>query len=144
MIRDFKSSDMNDVLDIWLEASVKAHGFAGKEFWESKIDDMRNKYIPASDTYVFSNNGSIKGFFSISGDTLAAIFVSPNFQGKGIGQQLMNKAKSMRKRLYLAVYNDNPKSIHFYRKCGFTTIDKKIDKHTGHIEIIMEYNSSRF
>lgn len=27
MIRGFESSDMNDVLDIWLEASIKAHDF---------------------------------------------------------------------------------------------------------------------
>jgi putative acetyltransferase len=139
MIREFESADMNDVLDIWLKASIKAHSFVESRFWESKIDDMRETYIPTSDTYVFKENGIIKGFFSLHGDTLATMFVSPNFQGKGIGQKLMDKAKSIRNKLNLTVYHENPKSIQFYRKCGFAIVKERVDEHTGHIEIIMEY-----
>ncbi len=141
MIRTFESSDMHEVLNIWLEASIGAHGFVGKEFWESRVDDMREIYIPGSDTYVFSDNGTIKGFFSLQGDSLEAMFVAPHAQGKGIGQQLMNKAKLLRKKLTLWVYLENPKSIQFYRKCGFIIIKERVDEHTGHIEILMEYNS---
>jgi len=132
---------MNDVWDIWLKASIKAHSFVEGTFWESKIDDMRETYIPASDTYVFTDNGIIKGFLSLHGNTLAAMFVSPDFQGKGTGQQLMKKAKALRKKLDLTVYQENPKSIQFYRKCGFTIAGERIDEHTGHIEILMEYSS---
>jgi len=141
MIRAFESSDMNDVLNIWLEATIRAHGFVGKEFWESRVRDMRETYIPASDTYVFSENGTVKGFFSLNGESLAAMFVSPDAQGKGIGQQLMKKAKSLRKKLYLTVYQENTRSVDLYRKCGFLIIEEKVDKHTGHMEILMEYNS---
>lgn len=140
MIRAFESSDMNDVLDIWLRASIEAHGFVGGEFWESKIDDMRKTYIPASDTYVFKDREIIKGFL-LYGDTLAAMFVSPDFQGNGIGQRLMGKAKSLRNKLNLTVYKENPRSIAFYRKCGFVIINEKVDEHTGCVEILMEYCS---
>jgi len=61
MIRAFELSDMNDVLNIWLEASIGAHGFVGTEFWQSRIDDMRETYIPDSETYVFSENGGWRG-----------------------------------------------------------------------------------
>jgi len=141
MIRAFEASDMNDVLNIWLEASIRAHSFVGKEFWESKIDDMRETYIPNAETYVYSDGATVKGFFSLDGDRLAAMFVSPDDQGKGIGRRLMDKAKSLRKKLTLAVYRDNPESIQFYRKCGFTIIKERVDEHTGHIEILLEYNS---
>ncbi|HOO91195.1 MAG TPA: N-acetyltransferase [Syntrophales bacterium] len=141
MIRAFELSDMNDVVDIWLQASIKAHSFVGSQFWESKIDDMRNRYIPASETYVYIEDGITKGFFSLHGDTLAAMFVSPDFQGKGIGQQLMDKAKSLRGTLHLAVYQENPKGIDFYLKCGFVITKETVDNHTGHTEIIMEYRS---
>ena len=137
MIRRFKFSDMDDVLNIWLEASVDAHRFVESTFWESKVDDMREKYIPASDTYVFSDNQRVRGFFSLDGDTLAAMFVAPGFQGKGIGQRLMEKAKSLRRELKLAVYRENPKSIQFYQKCGFRIIGERIDEHTGHFELLM-------
>jgi len=141
MIRTFESSDMNDVLNIWLEASIRAHGFVGKEFWESRVNDMRETYIPDSNTYVFSENGTVKGFFSLHGDSLAAMFVSPDAQGRGIGQRLMNKAKSLRRKLNLTVYRENEKSIQFYRKCGFKPVKERVDEHTGHIEILMEYCS---
>ena len=141
MIRAFESSDMDEVLNIWLEASIGAHGFVGKNFWESRVDDMRDKYIPASDTYVFSENGAIKGFFSLYRDSLAAMFVFPDVQGKGIGQQLMNKAKSLRRKMSLTVYRENEKSIQFYRKCGFKLVKERVDEHTGHIEVLMEYSS---
>ncbi len=102
---------------------------------------MRETYIPDSDTYVFSENGTVKGFFSLHGDSLAAMFVSPGDQGKGIGQQLMNKAKSLRRRLNLTVYRENEKSVQFYRKCGFKPVKERVDEHSGHIEILMEYTS---
>ena len=41
MIRKFIVSDMDDILDIWLKASIQAHNFINNEFWESKIDAMR-------------------------------------------------------------------------------------------------------
>jgi putative acetyltransferase len=141
MIRPFETSDMNDVLDIWLKASIQAHNFVDRKFWESKADDMRDIYIPASDTYVFVEDDIIKGFFSLHGDTMAAMFVAPGFQGKGIGQQMMKKATSLRDKLYLKVYQENPRGIDFYRKCGFVVSKEKVDEHTGHIEILMEYNS---
>ena len=130
---------MFDVLNIWLKASVRAHGFVAKEFWESRVEDMREIYIPASETYVFSENGAILGFFSLQADSLAAMFVSPDAQGRGIGQKLMNKAKSLRRKLNLSVYRENEKSIQFYRKCGFKTVEERVDEGTGHIEILMEY-----
>ncbi len=46
MIRKFIESDMNQVINIWLEASIKAHDFVDGEFWESKVKDMREIYIP--------------------------------------------------------------------------------------------------
>ncbi|NMR77527.1 GNAT family N-acetyltransferase, partial [Vibrio alginolyticus] len=52
MIRKYNENDMGSVLEIWLNASVKAHDFISAEFWESQLENMRNIYIPASETYV--------------------------------------------------------------------------------------------
>lgn len=95
MIRKFEPEEINDVLDVWINASIQAHSFIDKEFWKSKMDAMRETYIPNSDTYIFKENEIIKGFFSLHGDTLAAMFVSPEFQGNGVGCRLMDKAKSL-------------------------------------------------
>jgi len=49
MIRYFNSRDMDKVLDIWLRASVKAHDFVDGKFWEARLEDIRDMYIPDSD-----------------------------------------------------------------------------------------------
>ena len=140
MIRPFKESDMERVLSIWLEASIEAHDFVARDFWESKVKDMRNVYIPASETYVYDDKGIIYGFASLLENTLAAIFVAPDAQGRGIGKTLMNKAKEIRQELNLSVYKENKNSIEFYKKCGFEAVKEQIDEHTGHAELIMVLN----
>ena len=138
MIRKFKDSDIAQVLSLWLEVSIKAHDFIDKEFWESKIEDMKEIYIPSGETYVYEENSIIKGFVSLCNDTLAAIFVASDSQGNGIGTELINKAKDIRSSLTLTVYKENLKSVNFYKKNGFKAEKEQLDPHTGHTEIVMK------
>jgi len=116
MIRKSKKSDIDQIINIWLDASIKAHGFIEKSFWQSKVQDMKEIYLPASENYVYEENNIIKAFLSLHKNTLAALFVSPDFQGTGIGTQLIKKAKSIQNNLNLTVYKENIKSINFYKK----------------------------
>jgi putative acetyltransferase len=141
MIRKFQQSDIDQVIGIWLAASIKAHDFVDGEFWKSKVKEMKEVYIPSGETYVYDEKGVIKGFISLFNDTLAAIFVSPDWQRVGIGMQLMKKAKELRKSLNLTVYKNNKSSIEFYKKCGFKIEQEQIDKHTGHFELVMRFVS---
>tara|TARA_R110002051_G_scaffold218573_1_gene282403 strand:- start:68 stop:499 length:432 start_codon:yes stop_codon:yes gene_type:complete len=138
MIRKYRESDIDQVLDIWLSASIKAHAFIGSDFWRSKVGEMRDVYLPASETFVFESEGQLAGFYSLYENTLAAAFVSPNLQGRGVGSALINDAKSRRECLQLTVYSENLPSINFYKKHGFIVLDEKIDELTGHPELVME------
>jgi len=69
---------IDQVITVWLEASIKAHDFVDGEFWESKVTDMRDIYIPSAENYVYEKEGIIKEFISLYTSTLAAIFVSPD------------------------------------------------------------------
>lgn len=139
MIRKYRESDMEQVLDVWLSASIEAHDFIASEFWRSKVSEMRDIYLPASETFVFESENQIAGFYSLYGNTLAAVFVSPPLQGKCVGSALIDDAKSRRECLQLTVYSENLPSIHFYKKHGFIALDEQIDELTGHPELLMEY-----
>lgn len=141
MIRSFESKDMQQVLDIWLNASLLAHDFVPADFWKSRIEDMRSLYLPSSENYVFEDNSKVLGFLSLYENSLAAIFVNPKNQGKGIGQKLIKYAKDVRKELNLAVYAKNLTTIQFYLKCGFTATGESIDPHTGEKEILMNWTA---
>ena len=127
------------MLEIWLDASIAAHDFIDADFWVSKLTDMRDVYLPLAETVVYDQDGTIQGFASLYKNSLAAIFVLPEFQGQGIGKQLMEKVKSLRGELNLTVYKKNANSIAFYERCGFKKIREQTDEHTGHPEIVMEW-----
>ena len=139
MIRKIQEGDIEEVLDIWLKASIIAHDFIDSSYRISELNNMRQMYIPNSETYVYENQHGICGFFSLQENRLAALFVKPNQQGHGIGAKLLKKAKELRKDLRLAVYKENSKSIFFYEKAGFWFVREQIDENTGHPELIMQW-----
>jgi len=141
MIREYRQADLDQILEIWLSASIKAHNFIAPEFWESKVNDMRDLYIPASETFIAESQGTMAGFYSLYGDNLAAIFVAPDLQGKGIGTALLDDAKKRRECLQLTVYKENVPSVKFYEKQGFVFVSEQMDEHTGHPELVMEYSN---
>lgn len=137
MIRAFNPSDIDAVLAIWLQASIKAHDFVAADFWVSQVDNMRDIYIPASKTYVYESESEVVGFYALYDNTLAAIFVSPEYQSKGIGKQLINHAKNQCAELTLSVYKENDASFQFYLAQGFSIVSEQADEHTGHQEYSM-------
>ncbi|MFW1678177.1 N-acetyltransferase [Pontibacter sp. JAM-7] len=141
MVRDYRLNDIDEIVAIWLSASIKAHDFIESAFWKSNISMIRDVYIPASETLVYETEGEVVGFYSLYENSLAAIFVAPGSQGKGLGSVLLADAKNRRERLQLTVYKENTPSITFYEKHGFTLCGEQIDEHTGHPELIMEYHS---
>ena len=67
MIRYFQQQDEDSVIRIWLEASAIAHSFIPRSYWESKVPDMRNEYLPQSQTLVNEDEhtNEITGFISL-------------------------------------------------------------------------------
>ena len=141
MIRAFEQHDMEPVVEIWLSASIKAHDFIDAAYWQSHTATMRDVYIPASETYVFEDQSSVQGFCSLLGNQLAALFVDPAHQGKGLGKQLLEHAKNLRGELSFAVYKENAPSVAFYRSQGFAVVREQIDEQTGHTEYLMAYRT---
>ena len=141
MIRDYQEKDLDIVVDIWLEASIIAHSFIPKNYWEEKRKDMRDVYIPSAKTYVYEDDdsGNVLGFVSLVDNYIAALFVSPAYQGKGIGTKLINYVKQSHNCLILGVYVENNDSVLFYKKQGFTILEEKTEEHTGHKEYVMQF-----
>lgn len=137
MIRRLTDEDMDAVLDIWLSASIQAHDFVPPSFWESQVETMRTVYLPASEAYVHCVEIVPIGFYALSGNRLAALFVAPEHQGRGIGTALLAHAKTQRPVLTLSVYKENAAGCRFYLAQGFSVVREQTDAHTGHLEYIM-------
>ncbi len=130
---------MEKVLDIWLHASIQAHSFIGADFWRQQLGAMRNRYLPASTSYVFEIDGAVWGFYSLHGDALAALFVAPAKQSAGVGSLLLADAQARRPMLELTVYSANHAARRFYERHGFVVVGQQQDAHTGHLETRMRW-----
>jgi putative acetyltransferase len=141
-IRKATSNDFNELTRIWLQASIKAHHFIPASYWESNTTKMQEIYLPMSEVYIAEDAINIYGFIALVEDTVAAIFVSPEHQAKGIGKQLISYAQEMRSRLELNVYQENKNSIKFYLASGFRIINEGLDTATNAKEYVMLWEKS--
>ena len=67
MIRTLQQKDIDKIMEIWLESTIKAHDFIPKKYWKDNYNAVKNEYIPISKTYIYEQNGEIKGFISVWG-----------------------------------------------------------------------------
>lgn len=139
VLQKMSYEDTDHIVDIWYEASILAHNFISEEYWKTNKGLMKTQYIPMSDTYTATVDNNIVGFISLVDDYLAAIFVKPNNQGKGVGTALINHAKNIKDKLQLKVFVKNQKSVDFYIKSGFTIKLETTDIATDEKEFKMEW-----
>lgn len=119
MIRAYKENDIDILIDIWYKGSLQAHDFIDSGYWESQIEEMKEKYIPMSATHVITNQTKIIGFISMVEDYLAALFIDVAYQNNGAGKELLNFEKGQRNKIQLKVYKENLSAVRFYEKNGF-------------------------
>ncbi|MBU1109420.1 MAG: N-acetyltransferase [Candidatus Riflebacteria bacterium] len=139
IVREAARNEIERMVEIWLTDSIKAHNFISSDFWHKNAEEMRQKYLPAAENWVYCEHDRILGFFSLQQSTLAALFVATGHQGRGIGKLLLDKAMQLRKSLSLTVYEANTRAINFYSHNGFKVMIAQKDPHTGHSELLMSY-----
>lgn len=139
MIRKLENRDINIIMDIWLKSTIKAHNFIDENYWRKNYNNVKNIYIPISDTFVYEDNGRIKGFISIiNNDFIGALFVDVNSQGMGIGSKLIDYAISIYGNLSLSVYKDNENAFTFYKNKNFKILSEEVNKETKLLEYVMK------
>ncbi len=132
LIRPAHSPDLDRILQIWLHASIQAHGFIPAHFWQAQLHNMRELYLPMANNYVIEQNAVVMGFISIlsTEQCIAALFIAPEFQGQGFGSRLLGFAQQQSNRLNLQVYTKNEHAMQFYLHHGFRIVSQSMDEHT--------------
>lgn len=140
MIRRASSEDYNKIMEIWKEANITTHDFIDLGYWLGNYENVRDNYLPISDTYILEIGEEVKGFISLIDSTyIGGLFCSVHNQGKGYGTKLLNFVKERYPFLELAVYDKNLKAIEFYQKNGFDFVKSQIEEDTGELEYIMKW-----
>ena len=138
MIREMQEADINSVADIWLDTNVKAHHFISDEYWKNHFEMVKEMFSQA-EIYVYEEENRIDGFIGLENDYIAGIFVRDEAQSHGIGKQLLDFVKRIRKQLYLGVYQKNTRAVKFYQREAFVMRQENIEENTGEKEYVMTW-----
>lgn len=135
MIRKFQDTDLNAVADIWLDTNRKAHDFIPVQYWEDRFG-MVKEMLPQAEIYVYEGKlaGQILGFIGLTDHYIEGIFVRSEVQSEGIGKQLIDFVKRIKKVLSLNVYQKNVRAIKFYQREGFQIQNEAVEEDTGEAE----------
>ena len=93
--------------------------------------NVRDIYLPNTDTWVAEIDNEVKGFIALMGNEVGAIFLQPDCHGKGIGKALMDKAQDLHGNLEVEVFKVNSIGRNFYSKYGFELMEEKLHEPTG-------------
>ena len=135
MIRVFNEGDVGELLDVWYRASLIAHSFLSQEFLAAERLEIADVWLPMSETTVYESDGRVVGFLALIDNEVGGIFVDPDFQGKGIGRSLMDRARESRLFLELSVFEANTIGRRFYDAYGFSLVDRHIHEESGQPEL---------
>ncbi|CAK7040888.1 MULTISPECIES: N-acetyltransferase [Fusobacterium] len=140
MIRNLKNDDIDIVMELWKNSTIEAQNFIPDSYWLENYDNVKNNYLPNSDTYVYEEDGEIKGFVSlIENIFIGGLFIRVDSQRKGIGSVILDFLKERNDKLQLTVYDKNVRAMKFYLKSGFKILNTEIDKKTREKEHLMEW-----
>ena len=141
MIRKYQDSDIEDVIDIWHQASLVAHPFLSESFLEREEGKIRDIYMRKAKTWVYEKQNKAVGFISLIGHEVGGLFVHPAMHRQGIGKELMDKACSLHASIELDVFKANFMGRSFYAKYGFKAIAEFVHDETGQPTIRLKYST---
>lgn len=138
-IKTLSKTDIDELTRLWYETSIIAHDFIPESYWNKNRELMKNIYLPDSDTLLIQDGRNILGFISTKDNYLAALFIKPEHQGKGLGKKLLKHIQRKSSYLELKVFAKNLSAVKFYQNNGFRIVTEAIDRDTAEKEFIMEW-----
>lgn len=142
-IRQYKNADLDAVLSAWETATRLAHSFMTDEFIEQERKNVAEVYMPNTDTWVAVVDGEVKGFIALMGNEVGAIFLQPEYHGKGIGKALMDKAQEIHGDLEVVVAKENPIGRKFYSHYGFNFMEEVFHEPTGQQMLRLKFTANK-
>ena len=142
-IRKAKQDELDNLVQIWYDASIASHDFIAESFWDNNLKPMREVYLPMTENIVIEFEKEIVGFCALNGNIIEALFIKPQKQSLGFGKRLIHFVKEVNDSITLRVYKKNRCAILFYEKNGFARVAESIDGATQEVEIEMKWEKAR-
>jgi putative acetyltransferase len=85
---------------------------------------LSGRMLAENEVWIGEVEGEMAGFIAFAGGWVNQLYVSPEFQGMGVGSRLLEVAKGSGARLELWVFAENEPAIAFYERRGFRIVER--------------------
>ena len=143
IIRHYRKTDLEAVLNSWEVATRLAHEFMTDDFIAQERINVAEIYLPNTDTWVADIGGEVKGFIALMGNEVGAIFLQPDCHSKGVGKALMDKAQYLHGDLEVEVFKENAIGRDFYSRYGFKFLEEKLHEPTGQQVLRLKFTANK-
>jgi putative acetyltransferase len=124
-IREATPSDRDALLDIWLRSVRATHTFLTEGQIQMLIPLVRDEALVKLEVWVLcAPSGEPAGFMALSDAHVEALFIAPEWIGKGGGTQLLDHARTRKGALAVDVNEQNAAALRFYRARGFEIVGR--------------------
>ena len=93
MIKKLELSQIDRVMNIWLESNVSAHDFIPRQYWDTNYEVVKQA-LPEATVYIYEDEHDVQGFIGIIDRSyIAGLFVTREARSNGIGSRLIGVCK---------------------------------------------------
>lgn len=140
MIRRYQDGDTDAVVAVWRAAADLAHPFLSNEFQDQEAENVRHVYPQHAEFWVKEIDDRIVGFIALIESEVGAIFLVPDYHGRGIGRELMDFAVERKGAVTLDVFKENAIGRRFYDAYGFKPVKEYHHEPSGQMMVTMAFD----
>jgi len=119
-IRPARTADADDIAALYLSSFAATYAFGLSHSDDQVRAWVRDALVPAGNTLVAVDRGTIVGFAVVEPGDLDQLYVAPDRLGEGIGRCLLDAAKARSPAgLSLYTFQVNERARRFYEQNGF-------------------------
>ncbi|MFI6875512.1 GNAT family N-acetyltransferase [Streptomyces sp. NPDC050400] len=121
VVRRAVDSDAAAVAEVWLRSFTAALPGVRRAHTDDQVRSwFREVVVPSLETWVATVDGAVVGVMVLDGDDLDQLYLDPAWQGRGMGDRLVEVAKQRRPAgLALWTFQINEPARRFYERHGF-------------------------
>jgi len=130
-----------ETVKMWRASMEMALGVKDHHSWEEQLNYLKTIMDEYRGFLVIEKpSDKVIGMMAVGGSELDQLYIHVDYQGMGIGTQLLNHAKELSPgKLQLFTFEVNKKAQSFYEKHGFTVIRRGIENQSGMADIRYEW-----